>query len=337
MILVTGGTGLVGSHLLCQLALKHSQIRAIYRNQASLNRVKNVFSFYFDKPDLLFNKIEWVAASIEDLPSLTGAFADVDLVYHCAALISFNADDYKQMRRTNITGTANMINLSIDFKIKKFCYVSSIATLEDSPKGIEVTEENGWNGSENKCYAITKYGAEQEVWRGSQEGLEVVIVNPGVIIGPGFWESGSGKLFTTINKGFKFYTLGVTGFVGVYDVVKSMILLMESNLSLERYILVSENLNFKQVFDAIADALKVKKPSIRITKWFSLLVWRLDAVKSFITRKPSLFTRETANSSQHKTYYSSDKIKKALAFEFEPIDRVIKKTAQLFLKNHFNY
>jgi len=333
MILVTGGTGLVGAHLLYQLALKHTKIRAIYRTLASINRTKAVFSFYSDKPESLFNKIEWVEARIEDLPALTLAFEAVDLVYHCAAIISFNPDDYKQMRKTNITGTANMINLSLDFKIKKFCYVSSIATLEAVPKTGEVTEENEWSGSENKCYAITKYGAEQEVWRGSQEGLEVVIVNPGVIIGPGFWESGSGQLFTSIYKGFKFYTLGVTGFVGVNDVAKAMIALMESKLSLERYILVSENLNFKQVFDTIAEALNVKKPTIKVTKWLSALVWRLDSIKSFLTNKPALFTKETAMSSQQKTYYSAAKIKNALCFEFEPMEGVFKKTALIFLKN----
>lgn len=333
MILVTGGTGLVGSHLLYQLAIRDFKIRAIYRNESSLSRVKSVFSYYADNFDLLFNKIEWIVASLEDLPALAAAFTDIDLVYHCAALVSFNPDDYKQMRRTNITGTANMVNLSIDYKVKKFCYISSIATIEDSPKGELVTEENGWNGSENKCYAITKYGAEQEVWRGSQEGLEVVIVNPGVIIGPGFWDSGTGQLFTNFYKGFNFYTLGVTGFVGVTDVAKAMVGLMESNLSFERYILVGENLSFKHVFDVIADSLNVKKPRIKVTRLLGALVWRLDAIKSLITQKSALISKETAISSQLKVYYSSEKIKRDLSFEFESINQVIKKTSTIYLQS----
>jgi len=331
MILVTGGTGLVGSHLLYHLALKHSKIRAIYRNKASLKKVKQVFSYYSEASDKIFDKIEWLKADIEDIPSLNLAFTDVDLVYHAAAVVSFNPKDYFKMRRTNIKGTANMVNLSIAFKVKKFCYVSSIATLEDLFNGIPITENSDWNSTKNKGYAITKYGAEQEVWRGSQEGLEVIIVNPGVIIGPGFWNSGSGQMFTNIYKGFKFYTTGITGFVGVNDVVKAMITLTESNINLERYILVSENLSFKQIFDFIADALKVKKPDIKITKWSAAIVWRLDYMKCLLTGKNPLFTKESAISSQLKTYYSSAKIKEALQFEFKPIDEIINFTADKFI------
>jgi len=331
MILVTGGTGLVGSHLLYHLVLKYPNIRATYRNEAGLKKVRHVFSYYDDDYKKLFDKIEWVNSDLTDLPSLCLAFTDIRTVYHCAALVSFNPKDYFKMRKTNIKGTANMVNLSLDFKVKKFCFVSSIATLEDVKKDVEVTEETTWSGSKNKGYAITKYGAEQEVWRGSQEGLEVVIVNPGVIIGPGFWNSGSGKIFSNIYKKFKFYTTGVTGFVGVNDVAKAMITLTESKLNLERFILVSENLSFKQVFDTIAETLKVKKPSIKVSKLLAEIVWRLDYLKSFITAKPALFTKEAALSSQIKTYYSAAKIKKAINFEFDNIKNVIKITANKFL------
>ncbi len=337
MILVTGGTGLVGSHLLYHLALKHLKICAIYRNKTHLKKVKNVFSYYSDAYNELFGKIEWIKADLEDIPSLSLAFTDVDTVYHCAALISFNPKDYFKMRRCNIKGTANMVNLSIDFKVKKFCYVSSIATLEDLPNATLITENDSWSGAKDKGYAITKYGAEQEVWRGSQEGLKVIIVNPGVIIGPGFWNSGSGQMFTNIYKGFKFYTCGVTGFIGVNDVAKAVIALTENNIDLERFILVSENLSFKQVFDVIAGALKVEKPNIKVTGLLAAIVWRLDYLKSLITRKPPLFTKETAASSQLKTYYSAAKIKKTINFEFENIDKVIKFTANKFIIDNSNF
>lgn len=331
MILVTGGTGLVGSHLLYHLALRHSKIRAIYRKKTSLKNVKHVFSYYFDKPNELFKKIEWVEAELGDIPRLSSAFAGVNTVYHCAALVSFNPKDYHKMRNTNIKGTANMVNLSLSFSVKKFCYVSSIATLENMLNATLITEDNYWNDAKNKGYAITKYGAEQEVWRGSQEGLEVVIVNPGVIIGPGFWHLGSGKIFSNIYHGFNFYTNGVTGFVGVNDVAKAMIALTERDINLERFILVSENLNFKQVFDWIADALKVKKPSIKITKWLAEIVWRLDYLKCFFSGKPPLFTKEIAKSSQLKVYYNAAKIKELLQFEFTPIYKVIKTTATKYI------
>lgn len=330
MILVTGGTGLVGSHLLYQLLLKNKSVRAIHRKNSDLDRVKNVFKYYTEKPNDYFNKIEWVEVSLENMPALENTFNGIDIVYHCAAVVSFDSKDYREMRKVNISGTANIVNLCVDKKVDKLCFVSSIATLEDSPNGAKVTESNAWSSENKSGYAITKYGAEQEVWRGSQEGLNIVIVNPGVILGSGFWHNGSGQMFSNIFKGLKFYATGVTGFVGVTDVVSAMIGLTESNINMERYILVSENLSFKYVFDCIAATLNVKKPSIKITKFLAAIAWRLDRVRSIITGKKVLFTKQSAKSLQHKTYYSSEKIIKTLGFKFTPIKEVIKKTSEHF-------
>ena len=225
MILVTGGTGLVGAHLLYHLIKDNETIRAIYRSEERIEVVKKIFSYYTDDASLI-SKIEWFKADITDIPAMIPAFVGVEKVYHCAAFISFNPKDYKEMRKVNIHGTAIIVNLSIDAKIKKLCFVGSIAAVGDALNGQLITEENEWNKElDNSGYSITKFGAEMEVWRASQEEVEVVIVNPGIILGSGFWTSGSGKLFSQVYKGFKYYTEGITGFVGVKDVVKSMILL----------------------------------------------------------------------------------------------------------------
>ena len=333
MILVTGGTGLVGSHLLYHLTQKNETIRAIYRTEKRKEHVKKILSYYSDDVDIIFSKIDWIKADITDIPSLESVFKNITEVYHCAALVSFNPKDYRKMRQVNIDGTANLINLSIENKVKKICFVSSIAAVGDAINEEIITEENEWNDNyENHGYSITKYGAEMEVWRGSQEGLEVVIVNPGVILGSGFWEEGSGKLFTQINNGFKFYTEGVTGFVGVQDVVKSMIQLMESNIKNERFILVSENKSFKYVLFAIADGLGKKRPSIKTGKTVTSIIWRLDWLLTKLTGKHPLLTKSSAKSSHNKSYYSSDKIKEKLDLDFKPIVLSVNETCRDFLK-----
>ena len=325
MILVTGGTGLVGSHLLYHLTLKNDKIRAIYRTENKREHVKKIFSYYTDDIQPLFAKIEWFKADITDVPSLEPVFKNITKVYHCAALVSFNPKDYRKMRQVNIDGTANMINYSIENKVKKFCFVSSIAAVGDSINGEIITEENEWSDNgENNGYSITKYGAEMEVWRGSQEGLNVVIVNPGVILGSGFWNEGSGKLFTKINNGLKFYTEGITGFVGVKDIVKAMTFLMNSDVKNERFILVSENKSFKDVLVTIADRLHKKRPSIKIGEITTGILWRIDWLLTLLTRKEPLLTRNSAKSSHTKSFYSSKKIKKEINLEFELIDNVIK-------------
>jgi nucleoside-diphosphate-sugar epimerase len=334
MILVTGGTGLVGSHLLYQLALQNEKIVAIHRKSSDLNAVQHVFSYYSKGADKLFTTIKWIEADITDIPSLTKAFKDITYVYHAAAMISFNASDYKNMRKVNIEGTANIVNLCIENRIKKICFVSSIAAIGKPLIGKEITEENEWNIEDNNYgYAITKYGAEIEVWRASQEGVDVVIVNPGLILGSGFWQNGSGKLFTNMYNGFKFYTEGITGFVGVIDVASIMINLMKSNIKNERYILVSEKNSFKNVFFAIADGFSKKRPSIKATKLLSGLAWRISWLTKKITGRKSLITKQTAQSSHNKYQYSNKKIRKAIRFNFEPLTDTITTTCKFYLKD----
>jgi nucleoside-diphosphate-sugar epimerase len=332
MILVTGGTGLVGSHLLYHLTQKDEPIRATYRSEKSLEKVRNVFSYYTDQVDDFFSKIDWQQADITEVPAMIPLFEGVTQVYHCAALISFVPSYYREMRKVNIHGTAIMVNLAIDAGVKKFCYVSSIAAIGDDPKKTIVDEENEWSGNEkNHGYAITKYGGEMEVWRASQEGVDVVIVNPGVILGSGFWDSGSGSLFSQVYNGFSFYSNGATGFVGVEDVVNSMIQLMESEVKNERFILVAENLTFANVLFSIADAFGKKRPSKLVKPWMSGLFWRWEWLKSKFTSHRPRMSKHSAKSLHTKTEYSSVKIQKAIGFQFEKMNDVIRKVCKDYL------
>lgn len=332
MILVTGGTGLVGSHLLYHLSLQNEHIRAIYRTKLSLEKVKKVFSTYTDDATF-FDKIEWFQADITDVPSMIPAFFGVKHVYHCAAFISFNPKDYREMRKINIYGTAIMVNLAIDAKIDKFCFVSSIAAVGESLTDDLITEENEWNKElDNSGYSITKFGAEMEVWRASQEGIPVIVVNPGVILGSGFWDSGSGKLFSQIYNGFDFYTEGITGFVAVKDVVKAMILLMKSDVSNERFILVSENKSFKDILFAIADAFGKKRPSKKVVFWQTELFWRLTWLISKITGKEPLLSKYSARSAHSISKYSSEKIQNILNYEFQNIEKTIQEITTKYPK-----
>ena len=332
MILVTGGTGLVGSHLLVRLAQENEPIRAIYRTLESIEKTKKVFSYYTNTAKDLFANIEWVQADITDVPSMIPAFKDVKKVYHCAAVISFDPADYRTMRKVNIHGTAIIANLAIDAKVEKLCFVSSIATIGDDSKKELANEENDWGGNEkNNGYAITKYGAETEVWRASQEGVDVVIVNPGVILGSGFWTSGSGKMFSEIDKGFSYYSEGVTGFVGVKDVVRCMVQLMQSNCKNQRFILVSENKSFKEVLFSIAEALGKKKPKRCVQPWQASLFWRWEWLVSKITSRKIRMSKYTAKTLFRKTYYSSEKCKIQLEVTFKSAEEVIKQVSKEYL------
>jgi len=267
MILVTGGTGLVGAHLLYKLVNENKKVRAIYRNKKKFDTVKRIFSYYTTNTEVLFNSIEWHEANLNNIPALDDAFKGITEVYHCAAFVSFEPDKFKLLKKTNIEGTANIVNLCLSHTIKKLCYVSSIAAIGSTINNKPITEETEWQTEkDNSVYAITKYGAEMEVWRGTQEGLDAVIVNPGIIIGPGIWKYGSGSLITKVYRGLPFYSKGITGYVGVNDVVSAMVSLMQSNIKNERFILVAENLSFEAFTKTVAKYLNVKPPKKEATK-----------------------------------------------------------------------
>ena len=329
MVLVTGGTGLVGAHLLLLLATTGESVRAIYRKKECVEKTKSLFSLMDKEP--LFAKIEWTEGNILDIPSLEIAFQNIDIVYHCAAVISFDPNDENLLRKTNIEGTANIVNFCIAKNIKKMCFVSSIAALGDLKEFEKtITEDTEWNPEKHHSdYAISKYGAEMEVWRGQQEGLEVVIVNPGVIIGPGFQEQGSGVFFKKIQEGLPFYTLGTSGYISVFDVVKSMHQLMKSPIHGERFILISENLTFKEVIYSIAENLNSFKPNWEIKPWMTFIGWRIDWLLSTIFRSKRRLSKYSAISLHSKDFIANDKIKNALNFKFQSIDSVIAEVVRL--------
>ena len=329
MILVTGATGLVGSHLLLQLLEDNQKVRAIYRNAASLEKTKSLFHNY--NKASFFDAIEWVQADITDVPSLENAFTNIGEVYHCAAFISFDPNDEQLLRKTNIEGTANIVNFCLDYKIRKLCYVSSIAALGDLKETEHtITEATEWNPeATHSDYAISKYGAEMEVWRAQHEGLSVAVINPGVIIGPGFWGSGSGAIFTQVAHGLPFFTTGISGFVCVTDVVKSLILSMKTEIDGTRYVVVGENISYEEIVKSMAMALKVKAPNILAKPWLTEIYWGIDALLSIFKRK-RMMSRSMARSLHQTHRFSSEKMKSELGFQFSDVKQCIVETAKYY-------
>ncbi len=334
MILVTGGTGLVGSHLLFELASKGYNIRALKRESSNTELIQRLFSWYDkEKGKELFNRIEWVIGDVLDIVSLQEAFQGVETVYHCAAVVSFMPDDRQIMMKANVDGTANIVNVALTNDIKKFCHCSSVAALGSPQKGNLIEESLVWKtSSTNSWYAISKYGAEREVWRASEEGLPVVIVNPTVVIGPGDPARSSAQLYQSVKNGMKFYTSGVTGFVDARDVAAMMVLLTESDIINRRFILNSEDLSYKELFTLFAKYSGVKPPKYRAGRFLSEMAWRMEKARSFMTGQKPLLSKETARNANIKRYFSNEKIKKALNVQFRPVEEAAENTSLFFGK-----
>jgi nucleoside-diphosphate-sugar epimerase len=332
MILVTGATGLVGGHLLWHLLQKHEQIVALKRKTSNLTPLRTIFRFYTDEPDAWLNKIEWRDANILDMVSLRDAMQGITLVYHCAAVVSLGKGDDTLMD-TNVLGTRNVVSVALENKTTKLCFVSSIAACGFADHGEMITEETPWEKSNHKSlYAISKYKAEQEVWKAIQNGLHAVIVNPGVILGVSGINSGSSMIFEQSRKGMLFYTLGGSGYVDVQDVVKAMIQLMESNISGERFILVSENNSNKDILTLMAKGFKKPRPFINVNKSFLTLAGLLVESAGKIFGFKPVIDRSFAVSATNRSYYSAQKIKNALDYRFKPISQCIQEVCAFMLK-----
>ncbi len=322
MILVTGGTGFLGSYIIKLLVEKGYRVRAIRRSSK--------LPTWMDES--VFKNVEWVEGDVLDVVALEEAMEGVEAVIHSAAVVSFLKKERKTMYQVNIDGTANVVNLMLEKNINRLVYISSVAALGRTTNGGHVSEEKKWEESKtNTHYAISKFKAELHVWRGMSEGLEAVILNPATILGYGDWHSSSCAIFRQVHDGFKWYTPGINGFVDVEDVARAAILLMESNITEERFIVNGDTWPFKKLQDTIADGFGKKHPHKQTTPFLLGLAWRIEKIKSLFTGKKPLLTKESARVAQSKTWFENDKILKALpGFSFTPLEETIKRACEKY-------
>lgn len=322
MILVTGGSGLVGSELIRLLCESGKFVRAIYRNKIPLI--------------IGADNVEWVKADILDILALEEAMQGVQQVYHCAAIVSFNPAKKALMYKTNIEGTANIVNACINKSIAKLLFVSSVAALGRIREDTPINESMNWSSeTSNSEYGKTKYLAELEVWRGMSEGLSVCVVNPVIILGSGDWNTGSAGIFKSAYNEFPWYTQGMSGFVDVKDVVNAMVLIMDSELNGERFILSGHHLMFRDLFTQIALAFNKKPPYKIVTPFLAGIVWRLESIKAFFSKKDPLLTKETAKTAQAKLRFDNAKLLNHFKdFNYTPIQTSIQRICNEFKKKY---
>jgi nucleoside-diphosphate-sugar epimerase len=320
MVLVTGGTGFLGSYIIKNLVEKGHKVRAIRRSTR--------LPFWIDAS--ILNQVDWIDADILDTASMDQAMQGVDGIIHAAAIVSFTRKGRKSMYSVNVDGTANVVNAAIEHRIKRIVHVSSIAALGRTTKAELITEERKWeHNSNNTHYAISKHQAEMHVWRGFAEGLAGVIINPSTILGYGNWHQSSNTIFKNIYRGFRWYTKGVNGFVGVEDCAEAAVQLLFSDITEQRFIVNADNWVFRDLFKAIADGFGRKPPSREAGKTLGEIAWRLEAIKAFFTGKKPLLTKETAKVGQSKTSFDGTAVLRALPlFQYTPLEIVIKNACE---------
>lgn len=316
---------MLGTSLIEQLLSAGHTVKAMY-NRAPV--------YSFNDPRLVLQQCD-----ILDVIGLENVMEGVSQVYNCAGLISFQSKDKQRLYKINVEGTANIVNAAINAGVKKMVHVSSVAALGRIRENQPVHEKMNWTPeTSNSTYGHSKYLGELEVWRGVAEGMNAVIVNPVIILGPGNVEGGSTKIFRSVFNEFPWYTEGSTGFVDARDVAKAMILLMQSDISGERFLLSAGNRSYRDIFNLAAKAFNKKPPSKKVTPFIASMVWRLQALQHMFTGKLPLVTRETASAAMTKATFDNSKLKTFIpGFEYIPLEQTIRDTCsalQQKLNNH---
>ena len=331
MVLVTGATGILGRVLVLELLKQGKSVRATKREMSNLQEVKKSWDFYTSQADEYFKKIEWVEVDFEDLDSLRIALEGIEEVYHCSAKVSFYPKDEAEMLRTNVEGAKNLLYIAEEKLVKKFLFVSSIAVFDKTNEHGEIDEESEFDGKkQNSAYALSKYFSEMEVWRAYAEGMNTIIINPGVIIGSGNWGKSSGDLFPSFEKS-PFSFSGGTAYVDVRDVAKIAVILMEKEKFGERYIIISENKKYKEVADKIRQFLG-KNESVILPKFWLNLGYGLNLALGWLFPYLRIISKENIKMLTEFTPISNKKIIKELNFQFISV----KDSLDFHLKNYKN-
>jgi nucleoside-diphosphate-sugar epimerase len=330
MIAVTGGTGLLGGHLLLELTKHNTPVKALIRKEGNSEKVLSIWKYYVDQPESLMKKIHWLPIDFSNKSEFLETLENVDELYHCAGMVSFNPRDNMELYKTNVEATANIVNACLELGNARLLHVSSIAAIGKSDQDI-LTEDSGWTVNTKSVYSKTKTLGELEVWRGIAEGLDAIIINPSIILGPGHWKDSSSRIFDVVYNGMKYYTLGETGFIDIQDVVAIMIKLMKSEISGERFILNSENLSYRAIFSKIAEVFNINPPYRYANPFMTSLAWRAELLKYLLTGNEPRVTKQTAQTSHKIQQYSSEKIRKKLGIKFNSIDNTINRIAKFYL------
>lgn len=333
MVLITGATGLLGGHLLMQLCRDGETVRALIRKPANFDQLKIIAAYYELNWSDIHKSVDWVYGDMLDEQSLNEACENISVLYHCAAVVSFDGVDAGRLNEINVTGTKLICKAALKHQINSFCMISSIAAVgsfpdKNQPADERCLKEECEAGSD---YSLSKFRSEEIVWQYEKEGLPAVIVNPGVILGAGLMNKGSMKIFETAMKGMPFYTEGGTGYVDVRDVVKAVRILTSRHVKGERYILVSGNITYGQLFFMIADATGCRRPFIKAGKPVLAVAGALSAFIQMITRRQMKYTRSVLLAALTRKSYSSDKIRREFGFEFISLSDTINDIAG-FLK-----
>ena len=319
MIFITGASGLLGSYICRKLVQEGCSVRALRRKSSKLSLLHDIES-----------QIEWIEGDILDLISLQEGLKGCSKIIHCAGMVSYHSKDADQLMKVNQEGTANLVNVALQQNVSTFVHISSVAAIGRSAKASSINENFKWaDADEHTAYGISKHLAEMEVFRGGVEGLEVVILNPALVLAPGPWEQSSMQVFKYVNDQRPFYTSGCMNYIDARDVANIAFMALESALKAgERYILSAGHISYKEFFNLVANYMEKKAPSVQVNSYLLQAAYYLEGLRSQLKGQRPLITKETLKLAQQQLIFENAKVQQALDYQFIPLEESISWTCR---------
>jgi nucleoside-diphosphate-sugar epimerase len=329
--IIVGATQMLGAHLAYAMLKQGQRVRAVMCSKCDdKNFTKHILSYYSGDYENLFNEIEWVEACPLDLEAMTEAFQGGEAVFYCRKPFLSTKHSFDD----NIEEIRNVITAIRENSVKYFYYISSLDVLGQEPDYKLITENSQRNPkAKYPTMTMLNYMCEMEVQRALNEDIEGAIANTGIILGPGDWKTDTSRLFP-LTLTYNYYAKGVTGFVSVNDVVKSLMTMARKKITGERFILVSENLSYHQVLKLMTQKLNAPEPK-KYANSFRMTIYKACYIgKSLLTGRRPILDNAYFNRMTSFEIFSNKKSIGTLIVNYEPIEQVIEETAQIYLKEN---
>ncbi len=321
-VLVTGGTGFIGSNLAIELLREGCNVRILRRPGSDLRAIGSA-------------DVEHRLGDVQDLESLKRTMSGCDTVFHTAAMVSYWRKDRETMYAINIGGTRNVVTACLEAGIEKLVHTSSVAAIGFPEFGTLADETNQFNWEPYDIgYRISKHRAEQEVQRGLKLGLPAVIVNPSIVIGPRDINFHGGQIVRDIyKKRLFFYIEGGMNIVHVNDVVRGQIAAARMGRIGERYILCGENLPIREIFRTTAEVVGGIVPKIRMPKSLVHSAAFIAEMIGNVTNSKPWVTRELVARAGTSYYFSCAKAVRELGYSVMSLRRATEGAFEWYVQN----